>query len=377
MPAGPRCFCVLGGILAVLGLIAAPAGAHPANVASEQYERFLGDCSDDWGGHSAIRDGHDLVALDMTERWLHEYAEPGFFVLLTVGFGFAQTGSQGGPLRDEIELGGPDGPLKVRIVTNDNKAFAAEAAPGFLVPDVMLPPRPSLYPNGTQDGSRFLVEFGFRYSTLGLSLGEKIPTAKVQAWARQDKGDYMPGGYFLAGVEYAGCDPSGSHGGLYTGVYVRKDYAMRGTEEPYLEVSLDTDALAVAGNESAVLGLAVKNVFANEAQKVSVTPVAPPGWEAELAAPSGTSAGPLAELPLELRVRAASATAANGTLVVFVDTDFGGHAEREVPLYWYPAGVVPSVPATGSAESSAPGLVASISVAVAAVGLAVARRREP
>lgn len=350
--------------------------AHNAQVAPEQYIRFLSDCSDDWGGHSAVRDGHDLVALDMTERWLDEHDEPGFFVMLTVAFGFAETGSRGGPLRDDVELTGPDGPIKVRLVTEDNSAFKAEQAQGFRVPDVMVPVRPSLLSNGQPDGSRILVEFGFRFSTLGLDMGDKITAAKVQAFAQQDQGDFMPGGYFLVGVPSSSnindCPQSGHQGGGDPGTrYVRKDYPMRGTETPYVDLSLDTDAVAVSGPEKQTLSVVVRNKFANQAQDLTVKSIAPAGWKASEPIKKSVPALQQATIPVE--VFASSGTATNGTLTLMVDSSLGGHGERDLAIYWYPKGVEATIPETTSAEASG----ATALMAFAFLGAVALLRRKP
>jgi hypothetical protein len=332
---------------------------HNAAVAPEQYIRFLSDCSDDWGGHSAVRDGHDLVALDMTERWLDEFDEPGFFVMLTVAFGFAETRSQGGPLRDEVEIAAPDGAVKVRLTTPDNKAFTAEEGSGLRIPDVILPVRPSLLSNGQPDGSRILIEFGFRYSSIGLGEGDKVTGAKVQAFARDDRGDFMPGGYYLLGVASSSdprnCPQSGHQGAGDPGtLYIRKDYSMRGTESPYMEVSVDTDAVAVSGAEAATIHVAVKNKFANQDQDVTVTANAPSGWKVTQK-PGATPAQALQTATIPLEVQAASGTATNGTLTLSVDTSLQGHAERDIPLYWYPKGVEATIPTTApKAEAPVP-----------------------
>lgn len=330
--------------------------AHNAQVAPEQYIRFLSDCSDDWGGHSAVRDGHDLVALDMTERWLDEHDEPGFFVMLTVAFGFAETGSRGGPLREDVELTGPDGPIKVRLVTDDNSAFRAEQAQGFRVPDVLVPVRPSLLSNGQPDGSRILVEFGFRFSTLGFEVGDKITAAKVQSFAQQDQGDYMPGGYYLVGVPSSAnindCPQSGHQGGGDPGTrYVRKDYPMRGAETPYIDLSLDTDAVAVSGPEKQTFSVIVRNKFANQPQDVTVTTIAGPGWKTTDTTKTTIPALQQATVPVELY--APTGTATNGTVKIIVDSSLGGHGERELPVYWYPKGVEATIPTTTSADSPA------------------------
>ena len=355
--------------------------AHNAQVAPEQYIRFLSDCSDDWGGHSAVRDGHDLVALDMTERWMETYAEPGFFVLLTVAFGFAETGSRGGPLFDELELAGPDGPVKVRLATADNSVFTAEEAAGYRVPDVILPVRPSVLSNGQPDGSRILIEFGFRFSTLGLDVGDKVTAAKVQAFAQEDRGDYMPGGYFLLGVQSGSnindCPQSGHQGGGDPGTrYVRKDYTMRGTQTPYIDASFDTDAIAVSGGDEASIQVTIRNKFANQAQDVRVTTSAPAAWDATVPKDQPITIPALQTISVPVKVRAATGTAANGTLRLIIDTSVGGHGEREIPLYWYPKGVeatVPTTPTAGTSSSPTPAWIlfgaASLSVAI------LARRR--
>ncbi len=347
-----------------------PVLAHNAQVAPEQYIRFLSDCSDDWGGHSAVRDGHDLVALDMTERWLDEHDEPGFFVMLTLAFGFAETASRGGPLREDVELTGPDGPIKVRLVTDDNSAFHAEEAQGFRVPDVMVPVRPSLLSNGQPDGSRILVEFGFRFSTLALEAGDKITGAKVQAFAQQDQGDYMPGGYFLAGIASSAnindCPQSGHQGGGDPGTrYVRKDYPMRGTETPYIDFTLDTDAIAVSGAEKQSLSVMVRNKFANQPQDVTVTAVVPAGWKTTETAKKPVPALQQATIPVELF--APTGTATNGTMKLIVETSLGGHGERELAMYWYPKGVEATIPETTTADAPGPtgALLASVLVAFA------------
>ena len=365
-------FVVLGfSILFAATTVVPHVFAHNAQVAPEQYIRFLSDCSDDWGGHSAVRDGHDLVALDMTERWIDEHDEPGFFVMLTVAFGFAETGSRGGPLREDIELAGPDGPIKVRLVTDDNAAFRAEQAQGFRVPDVMVPVRPSLLSNGQQDGSRILIEFGFRFSTLGLEPGDKVTSAKVQAFAQQDQGDYMPGGYFLfgtpSGANINDCPQSGHQGAGDPGTrYVRKDYPMRGTETPYIDVTLDTDAVAVSGTDKQTFSVLVRNKFANQDQEVTITANAPAGWKTS--GPTTKAAPALQQVTVPVEVFAPSGTATNGTVRLLVDTSLGGHGERDLSLYWYPKGVEATIPnETTKAESPAPGALVACAVCVATV----------
>lgn len=363
-------------IVLVAGAIMLPSTlAHNAQVAPEQYIRFLSDCSDDWGGHSAVRDGHDLVALDMTERWIDEHDEPGFFVMLTLAFGFAETGSRGGPLRDDVELTGPDGAIKVRLVTDDNSAFRAEQAQGFRIPDVMVPVRPSLLSNGQPDGSRMLVEFGFRFSTLGLETGDKITGAKVQAFAQQDQGDYMPGGYYLAGIGSSqninDCPQSGHQGGGDPGTrYVRKDYPMRGTETPYIDLIIDTDAIAVSGAEKQSFSVIVRNKFANQPQDVTVTAIVPSGWKTSETAKKPVPALQQATIPMELF--APTGTAPNGTMKLIIDTSLGGHGEREVAMYWYPKGVEATVPVTPTADAPGP---AGVLLAIFLFAFALLRRR--
>jgi hypothetical protein len=339
--------------------------AHNATLAPEQYVRFLSDCSDDWGGHSAVRDGHDLVALDLMERWLPD-AGPALFVMLTVGFGFAEANSQGGPLADEIEIAAPPGPIKVRLTSSDNKVFTAESGSGLRKPDVILPTRPSLLPSGVQDGSRILIEFGFRYDTLSLKVGDKVTAAKAQAFARGDRGDMMPGGYYVLGVASGGdreCPQSGHQGGGDPGtLYVRTDYTLRGTESPYLSTSANSDALAVSGNQTGFLTLEIKNKLSKQAQTFTVkTSLAPP-WEATVEPPTAkaTLSG---SASFDVRVRAPNGVASNTSLVLTIDSDVGGHGTKAVPLYWYPAGVEPTIPSKtvkGSPAVAGPICIAAI-----------------
>jgi hypothetical protein len=370
-----RAVPLLAPLLLAAWLLVPAVDAHNAAAAPEQYARFLSDCSDDWGGHSAVRDGHDLVALDLTERWIADLDAPGFFVMLTVGFGFAEANSQGGPLYDEVDVTGPGGTLKVRLATKDNKVFTAESGNGLRVPDVIVPPRPSLLQNGVQDGSRFLIEFGFSYANAGVDVGSKITAAKVQAYARQDRGDFMPGGYYLLGVSSGGdreCPQSGHQGGGDPGtLYVRTDYTLRGTEAPFVQLSLNTDAVAVSGNQSAFLTLDVKNKLSKQAQGVSVKAAAPADWSATVE-PTFATASSLVSKPFNVRVQAPSGVAKNATLRLTVDTDAGGHATRDVPLYWFPAGVSPTIPSTPTAKGSpAPMII----LAVLALGIVAALRR--
>jgi hypothetical protein len=364
--------------LLLAGFAMPSAHAHNAAVAPEQYVRFLSDCSDDWGGHSAVSDGHDLVALDVTDRWMAEAREPGLFVLLTVAFGFAETGSQGGPLRDEVELRFGASTVKVRLATTDNKVFTAEAGAGYKLPDVILPVRQSLLSNGQPDGSRIQVEFGFRYSSLGIKEGTKLTGVEVHAFAREERGDFMPGGYYVLGVATSedprDCPRSGHQGAGDPGtLYIRKDYTLRGSERPYMSLGLDTDAVAVAGSSRANFHVEFKNPFANDDQDVRIELAPPAGWNALVGPPARRVVDPLGTWRAPVTVFAETGRAANGTLEVIVDTDAGGHATRSLALYWYPEGVTPTVPTTEA--TNAPGSTVVVLVMVLGLLVVLGRRR--
>jgi hypothetical protein len=365
-----RLLLVVGPALALLPPIGT---AHPGEIAPEQYVRFLSDCSDDWGGHSAVRDGHDLVALDVTERWIPEWNEGGLFVLTTVGMGYAQYGSRGGSIFDDVSLGFGSKTVVVRWSTSDNRAFKTEAGPDWKTPDLVLAPRPSLMSNGNQDGSRQLLEFGFRYSRLGIDVGSVLDHVGVQAYAGTEKGDYMPGGYWLAGTYAADCPASGSHGGQYSDIlYVRRDYTMRGTERPYDDWKPSTDALSAVGNKSADLSVDVGNRFSKQEQIFTLRGTPPPGWDLaihtgpEVVAPAGGSASWHVQLTPTTAVK-------NGTLRLELTSTVGAHAVHEIPAYWFAtAPPVPPVRATASHGAPAPALLVAILVVAA---MALARRR--
>jgi len=360
-------------LLLVLSFVASAAGAHGAATPPDYLTRVLHDCNDDWGGHAAVNDGHDLIALDVQEAYNGTLGEDTllFRFVLNAGYNSDSTKPE---LKEVLTFKAGAASVSKEVKTSDNQKFTGTF-------DAVQGPSPFLGENGQPDGARFTVTGLLRLSGLGLQIGDKVSSFSVQGFAGLQKADQMPGGYTTAGQTFADCstvapeqsDPES---------YARNEYALRGATY-YGELSLGTSSAAVKPDGNATILFTLKNPL-KEAQAFTVVATAPPGIRTIFhtdhysEGSTRTTVGAQAEVVGHFYAVAAQG-AQSGDIRLKTTTDLGGHAEAQIPLTVQSGATSPSASDPGTQTSQAkggsPGVEAPTVLALLALAFAVVRRR--
>lgn len=302
-------------LLALL-LLAPLVDAHGANAPDAPFTRLLADVNDDCGGDSgaatgACRGSHDLIALDIQEKW-------GGSEAVVIRFWLDKGKTY--PIVDTFTFNGPSGGKTLAIKTTDDSSFSVVT--GFESVSAA---------HSLNDGSRFWVDGTVKLDTLGLKVGDQVANFKVESKAGNNIGDFMPGGCHNTIGDCAVMDTST--------VYTKTNYDLKGTDY-YAKLEPPQTIQVQAGSQPQTIQIQLSNLL-TVAQSVTIKVSGMSGIEAGMH--SGAfmdDATPPASMTIDvpgkggsslhLRVRGIDG-GATGTLILTLDTDQGGHLERQIP----------------------------------------------
>ncbi|MGQ0536174.1 MAG: PKD domain-containing protein, partial [Methanobacteriota archaeon] len=210
-------------LVGVLVALAVPAVPHPAGPPSEApgwapaaLSRVRHDCAHDWQqSHSAPRDGHELLALDVGEKAVPGAPSGAFVLRLVYEGGWAGTvgpdpvtfqttfqqspSSAPGPRAATFSLQRPNGALSSSIsqgVYEGPWSAAGGATPVFVG-------APSKDMNaGAEDDTYRVIEVAFRHADFRLKNGDVLLDFSVVASVAGTKGDRLAGGFHAADGTY-------------------------------------------------------------------------------------------------------------------------------------------------------------------------------
>lgn len=308
--------------LAVLLLVAAATSAHGPPAKRDQDFRLLADHNDDCGDDadvSGCHGTHDLVGLDVLERHDGGLGDVVAFRLILNG------GS--GSLRDVLTFKADGAAKSFELRTSDNQAFQGDKGTDRFDSVARFP---ATNPDGSTDGSRFVVEATVRLATLG-GAGAKLTDYKVEAYAGTAKGDYMPGGY-VNGLGIDTANPPQGEG--VTNFNRVNGYVLTG---PTYYTTVDVPASAtLAADGQTVVPIRLTNPFRSTAQTATVTVAGADGFTATWVGANG--ADPAVEDlakggsgTAELRLRGDGHAPTAGTLTITVTTNLGGRSVHTLP----------------------------------------------
>jgi hypothetical protein len=308
----------------VIGLalvLAAPAVlAHGPPAAPEYQTRLLADCVDDYFGGDGVGDknGHDVISLDVQEQYDDAFSTNVLRFRLTLNGGFAGSGSP--VLTDHIHFTTPSGARSYYVQTTDNKAFTTTF-------DRVDPPKPLLV-SGAQDGTRFYVDAVIKWSTLGVSAGQKLTQFRVESFIDATRGDYMPGTYD-GDLLTPTCKEEAASGAPYGPV----DLGIRGPSQ-YAKLTPSANTVSLVPGGARIVPIDLDNLLKRTAQSFTLTVEAPAGVGARFHdavtnqyTTTGTAdlaGGGSTSIHVEFN---ATSSAQDGPAKVIVKSSFGGRSE--------------------------------------------------
>lgn len=341
-------------------VLAGGAAAHGPPAQRDQDVRLLADHSDDCGSDDAgalteCGNTHDLVGLDLREAHDATLGDMVYFRFILNG------GS--GTLKDVLtmKVGGASKTFELR--TSDNQAFQGTGFETFAK-------APALNADGSQDGSRFVVEAGVKLSALG-GAGAVLDDYVLQAYRGTTRGDVMPGCYYNAlGSKVAECSPGDDQPQFER----TNGYVLRG---PTYYTTVTVPAIDVPAGGSVDVDVKLANPLRATAQTVTLLIGAPDGagvtatWKDSQTATTTVDLGKAGSGTAKLHVQADAAASA-GKLTLTVTTNLGGRSIHEVPFGVGAAAT--SHPTTRDAAQDSPAPVAALT-ALGLLACAAARRR--
>lgn len=371
----------LGLLLAALLAFASAAAAHPGRDPYDYEIRLLHDCNDDWGGHSTVNDGHDLIALDLQEAYDDALDSDVVIFRLMMNGGYNSDTTRP-ELKESVTLKVGSTTVTKEIRTSDNAAFTGSF-------DAVRGPFPVKNNEGNTDGNRFAVEAVAKLSTLVAQVGTKVSAFAVQGYAGTAKADQMPGGYTTGGQTITSCPPAAE-----AADYTRPEFTLAGPSK-YASLVLNRNQVSMQPGDNESVSLTVGSLlFKDRAhedsvdydQAVTIEAVAPAGVEVIF----HTTTYSVGETSFDLAAGAEAAghfylrpgpSAESGTVSVVLTTDLGGRVEKEFALTIRPADVTESSSPTPSemppAEKGGPLPVpAAFPLAAFVAGVVLLRRRQ-
>lgn len=350
-------------IIGATALVAPMAAAHGAPNPPEWMTRLLADYNDDFGGpdgHSAVRDGHDLIALDIQEAYNATLAKDTLVFRFALNYGWDGDSSRP-ELRDVLTFKAKGQTVTRELRTNDNQAFTGTF-------DAVSAPEPVKKSDGTVDGARFYFSAMVRYETLGVKVGDKLSDFFVQGHAGTAMADHMVGGYTV-GSQRIDQEPPSEQSDPQA--YRRSEYPLRGPVM-YARSDLDKGAATLRPGDNVTVTWRITNTVGR-----------PQTFVLAAASPSGVKVGmhssQYSESRLVINIQpgvtatvhvylTASAGAKSGPVGLDLETSLGGHMQETVDV------TVGDGAGTGSSTGGSAAAKGSASVALPATlaGLAAA-----
>jgi hypothetical protein len=363
-------------LLLTICLAAPQAAAHAAPPAPKYFTRFLHDCNDDWGTHSAYSDGHDLIALDVTERYVPSLKDDLVVLRAAIDKGYAAQGSAHPVLKLLYTIKTGSTSITSQVETTDNQVFKASTGGSFVAPAMIWAPKPVMKADGTgQDGTRVALEIGFRYSQLGIQPGGDLRFVSIQGFAGSTKTDYMAGGYWTQGSYVSACPVNGTTAEAY---FVRSSLTLKGSAQIYFDAVMTPTAITAKPDGNVSVYVNVTNKLQNTPQTVNVSATLPSGWAIHVSPQESMSMAKAGKADFILHYLPGP-VAVDGVSVVSVLTTEGGFRQFTVTLTVdRPAPTTdtgtPTTPASGKGDNAIPGPAAPLILA-AFLGAFVLRGR--
>jgi hypothetical protein len=310
-----------GPILVVL-LWAPGVQAHPAPDPRDFEVRLLHDYSDDWGGHSVISDGHDLIALDVQEAYDAALGVDSLYFRLLMNGGYNSDTTKP-ELKDVLTFKAAGKPVTFDYRTTDNTKFSGTF-------DAVRGPAPVYKSDGTADGSRYAVTGVLRLTTLGVAAGAAISDFKVQGYA---------GTYTQAGQDIETEPPSEQ---TDHAKYVRASYTLAGPTQ-YVDLVVDPAKIAFEPGKQSTITLTLRSQL-KETQTVNLSASLPAGLTGTFHPAATAELASKAETILHFYVDG-SGSASSGPATIVVTSSLGGRETGTSQIDVAP-------PATSTAASS-------------------------
>lgn len=356
-------------LLAIVSMLSPGAAAHAAPDPPEYMTRLLHDYNDDWGSdasQTSLRDGHDLIALDLREEYNKTLGQDTLVFRLSMNYGYDADANKP-ELRDVLTFKAKGQSATYEFKTSNNAQFTGTF-------DSVYGPVPLRKPDGQPDGARFYVEGLLKFSSLGLAVGDKVSEFFVQGYGGAQKGDHMVGGNVISNAESPSEQSSPAS-------YRRPDYTLRGPVM-YARSTLDKSKVDAKPGDNQTITWSITNTV-GRSQGFTISTTKPTGVQVGLhgvryaedtltfQVPAGTSA------TVHVYVRPQS-NAQSGDLDLILDTSLGGRMVHHVDVT-IGGKAASSSPAAASGPTNegaeSPSASAAVILAVVAIGVAVVKRR--
>lgn len=326
------------------------ASGHGAPDPAETATRLLHDLNDDCGHEDALgndcRGGHDLIALDLQERW-----DGSRDVVILRLFMDKATDY---PVQDVIKVGG----ATVTLSTSNDQTFSVTGAQSVSSPKSL------------NDGTRFSLDVTLTAQSLG-GRGATLSGFSVESRVGGQGGDVMPGACSNS-VGPCTTQPSQS-----STAYERSSgYTLRGPT--YYVQATGPSKVSVNEGREQLANLQIKNLLRTTSQNVIIQSAAANGVDVAFHVggnPSGASYKSSVSMALSgsststlhMRVQGLDA-GATGSITVTYTTDQGGRGSVEVPYEVLASDAPvppPASPSGGNQSSPGPGIAVLVALAVA------------
>ena len=340
MRRSPRAALFASALVFVLVAAAPPVSAHALAGPAPTFSRILQDFTDDYygGGHAQTRPGHELHALDISERYDASLGDVAVLRLWMAG------GKLPSELvfphlveRVNLTVGGSD--HRIDFDTIDGATWTGGL--GAIKCDRYGAPTAANSDTGNADTGRFYVDCTIRLASFGALPGAIITKAQVQAYDNDVRGDLMVGGFFatsaVTGESYTdgtSGDPTATGNGNFdnTPYAIKTTARLVGAEPSVTRLDLhpgDATSFTLTITNSIVLGSDAGN---GDGKAVPTITLDAPGASAKLDAPDLSAMDPGGVRAFKVNVTAGS-LAADTILSIGVTTDQGGHRALEIPVH--------------------------------------------
>lgn len=359
---------------AALVLVAClPSGvAHGAPDPPEWMTRLLADYNDDFGGpdgHSAVRDGHELIALDVQEAYNSTLRQDTLVFRFVMNYGYDSDTTRP-ELKDVLTFKAKGQTATKELRTSNNQAFTGSF-------DAVGAPSAVLKSDGTTDGTRFYISGTLRYETLGLKVGDKLSEFFVQGYAGSAMADHMVGGYTVGNQRIEQEPPSEQ---ADPQAYRKTDYTLLGPVK-YARSEIDRPSVSAKPGENVTITWRITNNV-GRSQTFTLTNSAPSNVAV------GMHSGQFSKDRLVISLQAGvTATvhvyvtpepgARAGAVTLDLETSLGGHLTHaiDVSVASATASSTASSSGAGAPAKGAPGAGAILVLATALMAALLVPRR--